>query len=163
MVAALHTVSDHCASVKGVTTRTIWRSSHAHWPRGFTAYSWVLLREDMRMVMAGTLMPDSITGVMKVGAVQRRQTSEATSASWRYILSSGFTATSTSGLRVTSGHLDRTSEKRGCVSNHVENLPVVFEVWNFRVQKNYFQLVLVTRLQTGLQLLNSELIWSDTE
>jgi len=60
-------------SVKGVTARTIRRSSRADCPRGFTACSSVLLREDMRMVMAGTLMPDSITRVMKVDAVRRRQ------------------------------------------------------------------------------------------
>jgi len=68
-----------------------------------------------------------------------------------------------SGLDVTSGHLDSTAEKCDYVSNHVEDWPVVFEVWNLRFQRNCFQLVLVARLQTGLSLLNSELIRSDTE
>ena len=67
------------------------------------------------------------------------------------------------GYSATSGHLDSTPEKRGCVSNHVEDWPIVFEVWNLRVQKNCFQFVLVARHQTRLSLLNSEIIRSDTE
>ena len=66
-------------------------------------------------------------------------------------------------LRVTSGLLDSTPEKRGCVSNNVEGWPFLFEVWNLRAQKNCLQLVHGATLQTGLSFFNSEIIRSDTE